>query len=169
MARAYLSLNFISTNVPGFDLENCFYFFLPLTGYLKSHYFQRNRPFSLMNWFLLKKRKRICKNLWFAAHHILSRKTNSEISRIFTAMGILERLGIQTSSLFVKIWLVCIPESKANFLFSWHLYGFFLSSIYWSLLYDGLHLRTSNFNFGRIFEFRFYLSYYYCNLKFRIC
>ena len=110
MARAYLSLNFISTNVPGFDLENCFYFFLPLTGYLKSHYFQRNRPFSLMNWFLLKKRKIICKNLWSATHHIFSRKTNSEISRIFTAMGILERLGIQTSSLFVKIWQVCISE-----------------------------------------------------------
>ena len=90
MARAYLTLNFISTNVPGFDLENCFYFFLPLTGYLKSHYFQRNHPFSLMKWFLLKKRKIICKNLWSAAHHILSRKTNSEISRIFTAMGILE-------------------------------------------------------------------------------
>ena len=38
-----------------------------------------------------------------------------------TAKRILERRGVQTSSLFVKIWLVCIPESKANFLFSWHI------------------------------------------------
>jgi hypothetical protein len=44
---------------------------------------------------------------------------------------VLERRGIQTSSSFVKIWLVCIPESKANLLFFWHLYGlvFYLESI----------------------------------------
>ena len=43
----------------------------------------------------------------------------------------LERLGIQTSSSFVKIWKVCIPEFKANFLFFWRLYGlvFYLESI----------------------------------------
>ena len=35
-----------------------------------------------------------------------------------TAKRILERHGIQTSSLFV-----CIPEFEANFLFLWHLYG----------------------------------------------
>ena len=48
-----------------------------------------------------------------------------------TAKRILERRGIQTSSSFVKIWLVCIPEFKANFLFLWHLYGlvFYLESI----------------------------------------
>ena len=34
-----------------------------------------------------------------------------------TAMRILERLGIQTSSSFVKIWYVRICEFKANFLF----------------------------------------------------
>ena len=40
-----------------------------------------------------------------------------------TAMRILEILGIQTSSLFVKIWYVCIRESKAKFLYFWLLYG----------------------------------------------
>ena len=34
-----------------------------------------------------------------------------------TAKRILKRLGIKTSSLFVKIWWVCIPNSKADFLF----------------------------------------------------
>ena len=57
------------------------------------------------------------------------------ISCLFTAKRILERRGIQTTSSFVKIWLVCIPKFKANFLFYWHLYGLdFLSRIYWSLL-----------------------------------
>ena len=55
------------------------------------------------------------------------------IDKLFahTAKRILERRGIQTSSSFVKIWLVCIPEFKANFLFFWHLYGlvFYLESI----------------------------------------
>ena len=50
----------------------------------------------------------------------------------YTAMGILERCGIQTSSLFVKIWLVCIHEFKAVF-FAFIWLGF-LSRIYWSLL-----------------------------------
>ena len=49
----------------------------------------------------------------------------------FTAKRILERLGLVTSSLFVKIWMVCIPEFKANFLF---VCLFFLSRIYWSAL-----------------------------------
>ena len=52
-----------------------------------------------------------------------------------TAKRILKRLGIQTSSSFVKIWWVCIPKFKANFLFFWHLYGLgFFSRIYWSWL-----------------------------------
>ena len=52
------------------------------------------------------------------------------------AKRILERHGIQTSSSFVKIWLVCIPEFKTNLLFFCHLYGlgFFLSKIYWGSL-----------------------------------
>ena len=35
----------------------------------------------------------------------------------FTLKRTLERLGIQTSSLFVKIWLICIPKFKTNFFF----------------------------------------------------
>ena len=56
---------------------------------------------------------------------------SSKKGYLITAKRILERRGIQTSSLFVKIGLVCIPEFKANFLFFWHLYGlvFYLESI----------------------------------------
>ena len=48
-----------------------------------------------------------------------------------TAKRILERLRIQTSSSFVKIWYVCIPNFKANFLFFWRFYGlvFYLETI----------------------------------------
>ena len=50
---------------------------------------------------------------------------HAKIAKLCTAKRILERRGIQTSSTFVKIWLVCIPEFKANFLFL---------RIYWSPL-----------------------------------
>ena len=45
---------------------------------------------------------------------------------------ILERLEIQTSSSFDKIWFVCNPEFKANFLFI--MACFFLSGHCWSYL-----------------------------------
>ena len=46
-----------------------------------------------------------------------------------TSKRILERLGIQNSSSFVKIWEVCIPNSKAFF---YCFYGLFiLSRNYW--------------------------------------
>ena len=51
-----------------------------------------------------------------------------KVTILATAKRILERLVIQTSSSFVKIWLVCFPGSKANFLFFWHLV-FYLESI----------------------------------------
>ena len=49
----------------------------------------------------------------------------------FTAKRILERLGIQILSPFVKIWYVCIPNFKANFLIFWRSYGlvFYLETI----------------------------------------
>ena len=67
------------------------------------------------------------------------RLSNGDSRICGTAKKTLERRGIQTSSSFDKIWLVCFPEFKANFLFFWHSYGlgFFLSRIYWSSLdYD---------------------------------
>ena len=52
---------------------------------------------------------------------------NIKLSKLcITAKRILERRGIQTSSLnhlIVKIWLVCIHEFKDSFLSFWHLYG----------------------------------------------
>ena len=75
-----------------------------------------------------------------------------------TAKRILERRGIQTSSSFVKLWLLCILEFKANFLLFWHLYGlFFLSRIYWRLLdydllasiWEAISILTGNLNLGR--------------------
>ena len=52
---------------------------------------------------------------------------------LFPAKRLLERHGIQTSSSFVKIWMVCIPNFKANFLFFFGVYmAWFLSRNYWS-------------------------------------
>ena len=60
---------------------------------------------------------------------------HAEIAKLCTAKRIIEGRGIQTSSSFVKIWLVCIPEFRAIYLFFWRLYGLdFLSRIYWSSL-----------------------------------
>ena len=67
-----------------------------------------------------------------------------------TAMRILERCGIKISSLFVKIWLVCIPEFKANF----YLYSDSTHTLSWSQISSGLisfcgfepHLRTYFFS-----------------------
>ena len=57
-----------------------------------------------------------------------------ECYQVRTAMRILERLGIQTTSSFVKFdTYVCIGESKANFSYSWRLYDLvFLSRNYFS-------------------------------------
>ena len=94
----------------------------------------------------------------------------------------LERLGIQTSSSFVKICYVCISKFKANFLpflaFIWlfilkyvsifvlegqekikkyNIWLGFLSTNYWSSLDHDLMasiLRQGHFNFGGKYEFR---------------
>ena len=64
--------------------------------------------------------------------HMVNAFTNSNLIKLIrkckvfiscTAQRIQERREIQTSSSFVKIWLVCIPEFKANFLFFLLLYG----------------------------------------------
>ena len=58
-----------------------------------------------------------CKISWgtHALPKVLTTSYNS-IDYTITAKRILARHGIQTSS-FVKIWLVCSPEFKTNFLF----------------------------------------------------
>ena len=57
-----------------------------------------------------------------------------DAATLFTAKRILEKLGIQTSSSFVKLSQVCIPEFKAIFLiFGVYMACFFFLSInYWS-------------------------------------
>ena len=60
---------------------------------------------------------------WFSSMQAIKFQYKKSHENVFTAKRILERRGIQTSSSFVKIWLVCFPESKANFLFVWHLHG----------------------------------------------
>ena len=52
----------------------------------------------------------------------------------YTAKKMLEKRKIQTSSSFDQIWLVCIPEFKANFLFFGIYIAWFLSRTYWSIL-----------------------------------
>ena len=82
---------------------------------------------------------------------------NYGVLYFYKAKRILERRGIQTSSLFVKIWLVCISEFKANFFFSFIWLGF-LARIYWSSLdHDlmtsiwkkGISILAGNLNSGR--------------------
>jgi hypothetical protein len=69
-----------------------------------------------------------------------------------TAKRILERRGIQTSSLFVKIWLVFISEFKANFLYIWHLYGlgfFYLESTVRYIWEKAVAILAGNLNSSR--------------------
>ena len=77
-------------------------------------------------------------SIWHLLHSV---KSTVKILPIFVSFlenmnfkRILERCGIQTSSLFVKIWLVCIDEFKANFYFFGIYMAWFFIWIHWSLL-----------------------------------
>ena len=67
------------------------------------------------------------------------------------AKRILERLGIQISSSFFKIWKVCIPEFKANFLFFWRFYGLvlYLETIGVRIWEKVISIFAGNLNSGR--------------------
>ena len=69
---------------------------------------------SFFNLFYLGKKSWV---LFLSTHTQVNQSPIKKLFDFITAKIILERLGIQTSPSFVKIWSVCIPEFKAKLLF----------------------------------------------------